>query len=87
MPLAGLSTTITASAALQGRDRLAKQTERAGRIEQINGGVIPGTAEKTGADGTAVMDFFWLKIRGGRALHHRTESRYAAGGQEDRFGQ
>ena len=80
MPLARTENDDHAIRRLQGGDRFAEQTERAGSIEQIDGGVIPGAAEKTGADGTAVVNFFRLKIRDGRALHHRTESRYATGG-------
>ena len=68
-------------------DRFAEQTERPGRVKEINRGLVPGTAEKARADGTAVLDFFGLEIRYRRPLHHRTKRRDDAGRQEDRFGQ
>ncbi len=72
---------------LQRRDRLPQQTERAGRIEQIDGRMIPGVTEEAGADRTAAVYFFRFKVRDGRALRHRPEARNRSGGQEHRFGQ
>ena len=34
----------------QGHDRLSKQVQRPGRIDEIDRSVIPGTTEETGAD-------------------------------------
>ena len=64
--------------------RVARLIEYGGPLEagQIDGGVIPGTTEETGTDGTAPVQFFRLEVRDGRALCNRSEVGNSAGGKE-----